>query len=174
MRTLMLRIGVVMDIVAKMALWLAGLGLVLMTALVGAQVFSRYVLNQSIIWSEPAAIILMGWFIFLGAAVGIREGYHLSFDVLLYIVPHRVKMVLFSISDAVVFGFGVGMVFYGGQMALAAMGRKIPTLGLSASLDFLPLVLGGVLVVLFSLERLGRRVAKLPTARFGETDPVEG
>jgi TRAP-type C4-dicarboxylate transport system permease small subunit len=174
MRTLILRLGVVMNVIARIALWMAGLGLVLMTGLVGAQVFSRYMLNTSIIWSEPGAIILMGWFIFLGAAVGIREGYHLSFDVLLYVVPHRVKMVLFSVSDTVVLGFGVGMVFYGGQMALSAAGRKIPTLGLSASLDFLPLVLGGVLVVLFSLERLARRAVGLPTARFGETDLAEG
>lgn len=174
MRNLMLRVGVVMNLVAKLALWLAGLGLVLMTVLVGAQVFSRYVFNQSIIWSEPGAIILMGWFIFLGAAVGIREGYHLSFDVLLYLASHRTKMILFSISDLVVMAFGFGMVFYGGQMALSAMGRTIPTLGLSASLDFLPLVLGGVLVVLFSLERLARRAVGLPTARFGEIDPAEG
>ncbi|MGY6548978.1 MAG: TRAP transporter small permease [Roseinatronobacter sp.] len=173
MQTVMRRVGVVMDVVAKLALWLAGAGLVLMTALVGAQVFSRYVLNTSIIWSEPGAIILMGWFIFLGAAVGIREGYHLSFDVLLYVVPRRFQLVLFSISDTVVLGFGVGMVFYGGQMALAASGRVIPTLGLSAAFDFLPLVLGGALMVLFSLERLGRRLAGMPTARFGETDPAE-
>ena len=173
MQTVMRRVGAVMDIVAKLALWLAGTGLVLMTALVGAQVFSRYVLNTSIIWSEPGAIILMGWFIFLGAAVGIREGYHLSFDVLLYIIPRRARLVLFSISDIVVLAFGTGMVFYGGQMALAATGRVLPSLGISAAFDFLPLVLGGVLMMLFSLERLGRRMAGLPTARFGDTDPAE-
>jgi hypothetical protein len=30
-----------------------------------------------------------------------------------------------------------------------------------------------VLVILFSLERLARRAAGMPTARFGETDPLE-
>jgi hypothetical protein len=64
-------------------------------------VIFRYGLNSSIVWSEPAAVILMGWFIFLGAAVGIREGYHLSFDILLYVLPPRGKAVLHSISDLV-------------------------------------------------------------------------
>lgn len=157
--------------VAQAALWLAGAGLVLMTVFISAQVFFRYVLNDSIVWSEPAAVILMGWFIFLGAAVGIREGYHLSFDVLLYVLPRRVKLWLHSVSDLVVAAFGAGMVWYGGQLARSAWDVKLPSLGFSGAVDFLPLVCGGVLIVIFSLERLARRAAGLPTARFGE-DPA--
>lgn len=170
MQALMLRVAVAMGLVAKAALWLAGAGLVLMTAIVAAQVVWRYALNSSLMWSEPGAVILMGWFIFLGAAVGIREGYHLSFDVLLYVVPRRVKLLLFSVSDAVVVAFGVGMAWYGGQLALSAAGTQLPSLGISGAFDFLPLVMGGVLMVLFSLERLARRAAGLPTARFGDPE----
>jgi TRAP-type C4-dicarboxylate transport system permease small subunit len=91
-----------MRLVSTAALWLAGTGLILMTVFITAQVFMRYVMNDSLVWSEPASVILMGWFIFLGAAVGIREGYHLSFDVLLYFLPQKAKLVLFSVSDLVV------------------------------------------------------------------------
>lgn len=158
-----------MNRLARLALWLACAGLILMTAFISAQVFMRYVLNDSLVWSEPGAVILMGWFIFLGAAVGIREGYHLSFDVLLYFVPQAAKLWLFSLSDIVVTAFGVGMVWYGSQLMLSAWDVKLPSLGISGAFDFMPLVGGGVLVVLFSLERLARRAAGLPTARFGET-----
>jgi TRAP-type C4-dicarboxylate transport system permease small subunit len=169
----MLRLAVGLGYVAKAALWIAGAGLVAMTAIIGAQVFFRYVLNDSIIWSEPAAVILMGWFIFLGAAVGIREGYHLSFDIMLYLVSPRVKLVLFSLSDVVVTAFGAGMVWYGGQLMVSAYGITLPSLGVTGAVDFLPLVAGGVLIVIFSLERLARRAAGLPTARFGETEMDE-
>ena len=162
-----------LGVVARWALWLAGAGLVAMTALIAAQVFTRYLLNDSIVWSEPAAVILMGWFIFLGAAVGIREGYHLSFDVLLYLVPQRVKLILHSVSDVVVALFGGGMAWFGGQLAVSAAGVKLPSLGVSGAVDFLPLVAGGILIVIFSMERLARRAAGLPTARFGETDLAE-
>ncbi|WP_421984357.1 TRAP transporter small permease [Roseibium sp.] len=156
--------------ISTLALWLAGAGLILMTVFISAQVFMRYVLNDSLVWSEPASVILMGWFIFLGAAVGIREGYHLSFDVLLYFLPKSAKHVLFSISDAVVAAFGAGMAWYGSELALSAWDVKLPSLGISGAIDFLPLVGGGCLVFLFSLERLARRAAGQPTARFGETD----
>lgn len=173
MQAAMLRVAAIMDRVARVALWLAGLGLVLMTAFVAAQVFWRYVLNSSLMWSEPGAVILMGWFIFLGAAVGIREGYHLSFDVLLMVLPKRAKLILHSVSDAVVVAFGVGMVWFGGQLAIGAAGTRLPSLGISGAFDFLPVVMGGALMVVFSLERLARRAAGLPTARFGE-QPQEG
>ncbi|AUH34337.1 TRAP transporter small permease [Paracoccus tegillarcae] len=159
-------------LLARAALWLAGIGLVLMTALIAAQVFWRYILNDSIIWTEPASVMIMGWFIFLGAAVGIREGYHLSFDVLLYVLPDTVKKILHSVSDLAVGGFGVGMIWYGWQLAAKTAGNTLPSLGISGAFDFAPIIGGGALVVLFSIERILRRAAGLHTARFGE-EPLE-
>jgi TRAP-type C4-dicarboxylate transport system permease small subunit len=161
------------SILATVALWVAGTGLVLMTTLIAAQVFWRYVLNDSLSWSEPASVMIMGWFIFLGASVGIREGYHLSFDILLYVVPDIVKLWLHSLSDLVVAAFGSGMIWYGSQLVVRTAGNKLPSLGISGAFDFIPIVAGGVLIVLFSIERLARRAAGLGTARFGETELVE-
>ncbi|KJZ21230.1 C4-dicarboxylate ABC transporter [Loktanella sp. S4079] len=165
---LMLKIAVITGFIGRAALWAAGTGLVVMTVLIAAQVFWRYVLNDSIAWTEPASVMIMGWFIFLGAAVGIREGYHLSFDVLLYVIPHKGKMFLYSISDLVVAGFGLGMIWFGWQLAEKTAGNTLPSLGISGAYDFIPIVAGGVLVVLFSVERIARRAAGLPTARFGD------
>lgn len=159
--------------VARLALWLSGIGLVTMTVLIAAQVFWRYVLNDSIVWTEPAAVMIMGWFIFLGAAVGIREGYHLSFDVMLYVLPPRTKKILHTISDIAVGAFGVGMAWFGWQLAERTAGNKLPGLGISGAFDFAPLIGGGVLIVLFSAERIARRAAGLQTARFGEEAEID-
>lgn len=160
-------------LLARVALWLAGIALVTMTAMIAAQVLWRYVLNDSIIWTEPASVMIMGWFIFLGAAVGIREGYHLSFDVVLYAVPAGLVPWLHSLSDVAVGGFGVGMIWYGAQLAAKTAGNQLPSLGISGAFDFLPIVAGGVLVVVFSLERIARRAAGLQTARFGEEAEID-
>lgn len=172
MQTIMNFVANVTAVIARSSLWFAGIGLVLMTTLIAAQVFWRYILNDSIIWSEPASVMIMGWFIFLGAAVGIREGYHLSFDVLLYMIPAKVKLCLYSISDLAVMSFGGGMIWFGWQLAQKTAGNKLPSLNISGAFDFAPLVAGGVLIVLFTIERIARRAAGLPTARFGE-DPLE-
>ena len=144
------------------ALWLAGTGLVLMTVFVAWQVFCRYVLNDSPSWTEPGSVMLMSWFIFLGAAVGIRENNHLGFDVLLYVLPKSGKRVLRMISDVVILAFGAGMVWYGGALISLTWNTTLPSLGISGAFDYLPLAGGGVLAVIFSLERSVLRLAGEP------------
>ncbi|MDO5530148.1 MAG: TRAP transporter small permease, partial [Paracoccus sp. (in: a-proteobacteria)] len=63
MRDLALNLANFTGLIAKAALWLAGLGLVLMTIFVFAQVFARYLLGYSLYWAEPGSVMLMGWFI---------------------------------------------------------------------------------------------------------------
>ncbi|ABA79657.1 TRAP transporter small permease subunit [Rhodobacter sphaeroides] len=167
------RLALVMGGLARIALWIAGGGLVLMTVFVFAQVFVRYVMNDSLHWAEPAAVMIMAWFIFLGAAVGVREGYHLSFDVLLYFLPKAVAPWLHTISDFFVAAFGFGMAWYGWSLAARAANDLMPGLGISRGFEFAPLISGGTLLVLFSIERVLRRAAGLHTARFGEDAPEE-
>ncbi|WP_394891435.1 TRAP transporter small permease [Mesorhizobium sp. AaZ16] len=144
------------------ALWLAGAGLVLMTTFVAWQVFCRYVLNDSPSWTEPGSVMLMSWFIFLGAAVGIRENNHLGFDVLLYVLPKSGKRVLRMISDVVILAFGAGMIWYGGALMSLTWNTTLPSLGISGAFDYLPLAGGGVLAVIFTLERIVLRLAGEP------------
>src|SRR3990170_8271993 len=99
------KLGGLLARLSALSLWLAAIGLVAMTIMVAWQVFCRYVLNDSPSWTEPGAVMLMSWFIFLGAAVGVRENYHLGFDVLLYVLPKSGKKWLRLISDLVAFAF---------------------------------------------------------------------
>ena len=147
---------------SNLSLWIAGIGLVLMTAFVSWQVFGRYVLNRSPSWTEPASVMLMSWFIFLGAAVGVRENNHLGFDVLLYVLPSGGKRVLRMISDLVILAFGIGMVWYGGQLVALTWSSVLPSLGISGAFDYFPVVAGGVLACIFALERIVLRLAGEP------------
>jgi len=162
------KLSAVLDWVSKVSLWIAGTGLVLMTVFIAWQVFGRFVLNDTPTWTETSSILIMGWFLLLGAATGIREGNHLSFDVLLYILDERTKRVLFSISDVVVVAFGSGMFAYGIQLSAKTWPSTIPNLGISGGVAFLALITGGALMVIYSIERLLRRFVGLPTTRFAD------
>lgn len=144
------------------ALYFAGTGLVVMTAIVAWQVFCRYVLNDSPSWTEPGAVILMSWFIFLGAAVGVRENNHMGFDVLLYALPPAAKKWLRMISDIVIFAFGLGMIWYGSNLVTLTWSTTLPALGISGAWDYVPLMGGGLLIVLFSVERIAIRALGAP------------
>ncbi|UVK39907.1 TRAP transporter small permease [Mesorhizobium sp. AR10] len=159
------RFSAILTRLCDFCLYLAGAGLVVMTALVACQVFSRFVLNASLSWTETGAIMVMSWFIFLGAAVGVRENFHMGFDVLLYVLPKGSKGALRTVSDLVALAFGIGMVWYGLKLVALTWQSTIPALGLPGGFDYLPLSVGGALISLFSLERMLLRWAGIDVDR---------
>lgn len=161
MQSLLIRLARVLNLLSLAALWLSGTCLVAMTLVIAWLVFGRYVLNATPSWAEALSVVLMSWFIFLGAAVGVREKTHLGFDVLLYVLPPGGKQVLRMIADLAVFGFGIGMVWFGLELAVGTWDATRPTLGIPDGASYIPLVIGGMLVCLFTLTRILERLAGL-------------
>jgi TRAP-type C4-dicarboxylate transport system permease small subunit len=138
---------------SSLALWISGIGLVAMTGVVGWQVFARYVLNDTPSWAEPLSLQFMAWFILLGAAVGVRESVHLGLDFVRVAVPERVGLAMDLVSLGLVAFFGIAMAYYSTLLAIGTWTATIPVLGIPGGVDFFPLILGGVLIALFALER---------------------
>jgi TRAP-type C4-dicarboxylate transport system permease small subunit len=137
-----------------LAKWFAGIGLLLMTAIIAWQVFARYVLNASPAWAEQAALLLMIWYVFIAAAAGVREGFHIRIAVFADQLPDRMRHVVRLISHLVVLLFGVAMAYWGVELARATWEHVIPTLGISRGYAYIPIALSGALIAGFSLEQL--------------------
>lgn len=150
MRALHRGLGGVLAQVARAAILIAGVALVAMTVIVAWAVFGRFVLNDTPAWTEASALLLLAWVILGAAAVGVREGLHMGFDTL----PAPVARLFQVLADLVVTLFGLAMAWYGGQLALEVWDATLPTLGLPGTVEYLPLVLGGLLIALLGLERL--------------------
>lgn len=140
-------------------IWLAGLGLVAMTAIVSWQVFGRYILNSSPSWSEQAALTLMIWFVTLAAAAGVREGFHIRITAVEDMVGPGAAKAMRILADLVVGAIGAAMLYWGGELVIRTWGHVIPSLGLSRGLAYLGLPLAGGLIVLFALERVLEELA---------------
>ncbi|WP_224703365.1 TRAP transporter small permease [Devosia aquimaris] len=162
MKARLLALSRILSRLSLIVMWLAGLGLVAMTSVVAYQVFMRFVINSSPAWTEAGAIMIMSWFIFLGAAVGVREKFHMGFDVLLYVLPDSALPWLRSISDIFIFIFAAGMVFYGSELAIRFWSTQIPVVGLSTAFTYFPIIVSGALMCLFIIERMALRLAGEP------------
>lgn len=140
----------------------AAFGLVLMTAIVGWQVFGRYVLNSTPSWSEEAALTLMIWFVALAAAAGVRQGFHIRIVALEDAVAPGMRKVMQIASNAVVGGCGIAMLIWGGELVMLTWSHVIPSLGISRGLAYLGLPISGALMALFALERILEILAPRP------------
>lgn len=139
---------------ADLLLKAAGVGLVVMTAIVGWQVFGRYVLNSSPSWSEQASLTLMIWYVCFAAAAGVREGFHIRIVALESAAPPSVARVMRIASNLVVAICGIGMLVWGGGLVERTWEHVIPSLGLPRGLAYLGMPIAGLLIFLFSLERV--------------------
>jgi TRAP-type C4-dicarboxylate transport system permease small subunit len=162
----------VLGALSTLALWISSAGMIGMTAMVAWQVFTRYVLNASPSWTEPASVMVMSWFIFLGAAVGVRENFHMGFDVLVHFLPASTAPWMRAISDLAVLVFAVGMVVYGLQLTVDTWTATLPVLGLPGGFTYLPVAAGGLLMALFALERLVLRAAGIMVDHDPNADDV--
>ena len=136
------------------SLLIAGAGLVLMTLIVAWTVFGRYVLNATPTWGEPTSLFLMLWFILLGGSVGVRELDHMGFDVGLHYAQGRWKSALVITNEALVTIFGIAMVYFGTELAAKVWSDRLPMIGISKGWDYVPIIGGGVLITLFSIEKI--------------------
>ena len=64
------------------------------------QIFSRYVMVQPFGWTLELSLVLWVWVVFFGNAFVVREGDHVTFDILYLAVPGRVRQVFALISAA--------------------------------------------------------------------------
>lgn len=139
---------------ADALLIISAIALLMMTFIVGWQVFGRYVLGSSPSWAEQSALTLMIWFIFLGGAAGVREGFHIRIIAVENMVTKPKRKIMRQLSNAVVGLCGLAMLWWGGQLVMATWSHVIPSLGIPRGVAYLAIPIAGALIALFSLERI--------------------
>lgn len=144
------------DLIARICLVIAGVALVVMTAIFAWLVFGRYVLNDTPTWVEQVSLLLVMVIAFLGAAVGAHQNTHLSVVVFRNIAPSWLRTGFVLVTDILMAGFGCLMFLNGLELTLFKWNTQIPLLQWSEGLRSLPLTVCGALLFLFSVGHLIR------------------
>ena len=140
--------------VSRLSLLLAVLGLLAVVLCVQWQVFGRYVLNDTPTWAENLALLLVLFVTAFGLAVGVRDAGHIGLESLVVLLPERWQRRLALLVHALVALFGALMVHSGWLWAQAKWGEKKPMLPVPDGIDYVPVVIAGLLIVLFSIEHM--------------------
>ena len=134
---------------------LSGLAMVIITLIIPLGVFMRYVMDSALSWPEPASVIMMVMFSFLGGAAVYRAKVHVAVEALLNAVSEQKRTAMRWGVDACMIATALFMVVYGAQLCITTWHQSISDFpGLSVGLTYMPIPVAGALTLLFIIERL--------------------
>lgn len=139
---------------SRLSLGLAVIGLIAVILCVQWQVIGRYIFNDTPTWAESLAMLLVLFVTAFGLAVGVRDAGHIGLESLVSLLPekwqHRIELLIHALVGL----FGALMVKGGWLWASAKWMEKKPMLPVPDGIDYVPVVIAGTLIVLFSIEHI--------------------
>ena len=143
-----------------------------------AGVFLRYIVtwlsvtfelpSVRFFWVEEIGEYALAWLTFIGAAIGIRRGTHFAVTILIDHFPPRLRRAVLLGHHVLLIGFGALVAVFGWQVSELNSQSFSPALDLNLRWLYLAAVVGGLLIVVYSVAGLH------DVQRGGGPGPVEG
>jgi TRAP-type C4-dicarboxylate transport system permease small subunit len=146
-----------MDWVQRVCMIIAGTCLVIITLIIPWGVFTRYVLGIGSSWPEPLSVLLMIWFSFLAAAICYRENLHIGVAILPNSLTGLPRLLLGWMLEILMAGTNLFILVYGISLVRTTWYQSIADFPIvTAGISYLPVPIGGAVILLFVIERLWR------------------
>jgi TRAP-type C4-dicarboxylate transport system permease small subunit len=134
---------------------ISGTALVVITLMIPSGVFMRYVMNDPLQWPEPASVIMMVFFSFIGGAAVYRANQQIAVEALMNAVGTRSRTAMqwgVHACMLLVAGFMLG---YGVHLCVVTWGNTIAEFPwLSTGVVYMPIPIGGLLTLFFIVEKI--------------------
>ncbi|WP_158514195.1 TRAP transporter small permease [Labrenzia sp. CP4] len=125
------------------------------------QFFTRYVLNDSLAWTEEVARYLLILVCFLGAITATRRGAHITLEFLMRMVPPRLAKALTVLSQTITLGFFASMTWIGIELTQKTR-QKMISLPIPKAWIYTICVVALGLMAFYSAIWLWRRLRQSP------------
>jgi TRAP-type C4-dicarboxylate transport system permease small subunit len=160
-----------MDACYIACIWIAAISMIIMTLIIPYGVFTRYVLNSASAWPEPMSVLLMIVFSFFGGAACYRAQSHIAVTGIVDLLPATGRKAMRWFVDFCMAAISVFMVIWGMKLADRVWGQVIGEFPfLSVGITYLPIPIGGLLTLLFIIEKVW--IGPPPPGSFVYREPI--
>ena len=130
--------------------------LALMSILIVLQVFFRYVLNNSLSWSEELARYLFIWMIYIGISYGVNMDKHICVDAVYSFMPKGVKKWYAIVAYILFLVFAIAVVYFGILVVgmQISSGQVSPAMGIPMQYIYAAPVVGMVLTAFRLIQKV--------------------
>jgi TRAP-type C4-dicarboxylate transport system permease small subunit len=136
-----------------------------MTVLIVVQIFMRYVVQESLTWSEELARYVFVWATYLGVAYGVKKNAHICVEALTMHLPARIKEAVYLAAQFVFLLFAALVVKEGFvlSMKIFKFGQSSAALGMPMGVIYLAPTVGFALVFLRLIQNIVAGFRRLKT-----------
>ena len=131
------------------SLCLAALGIVVIYGVV-----MRYGFSDAPAYVEQVALLLVISVAMFGAAAGVHDAGHIGLDSAVKMLSEKGQFWCGVLVDLLTIAFALVLLWGSLEMAISTHKDTIPTLGISEAYRYLPVMIAGVLIVLFATKHL--------------------
>ena len=154
------RVARALDFTERIFIWVGILLFAAMIVAVWLQVFSRYVLQSPLPWTEEAGRYLFVWESFIGAAVLVGRDEHFSIDLVVRQMPWGARRALQAGVTCVVIVFALLMVTYGLSVSRRLISASSPVLQVSLGVVYGIIPVSGFYMLLRGVMKLTRLLGR--------------
>jgi len=134
---------------------LSGTAMVVITLIIPLGVFMRYAMNHPLSWPEPASVVMMVMFSFVGGAAVYRANAQIAVEALLKAVGPKARRAMTRGVHACMAVTALFMLGYGVRLcALTWYNTMAEFPDLRVGIVYMPIPAGGLLTLLFLIEKV--------------------
>lgn len=122
-------------------------------AVIFLQVVMRYVMQDSLVWSEEIARYAFIWMIYIGVSYAIKKDKHIKADALTLLFKEKGKIILGMVGNVLFLVFAVVLSFYGFEI-VTRISRMSPALELPLAWVYAAPVVGLGLSIIRLIQQL--------------------
>jgi TRAP-type C4-dicarboxylate transport system permease small subunit len=162
------RIRKVLDRIARVKRYVCAVLLTIMLVITFMQVVLRYCFNAPFSWSEEVTLMFLVSFGYLCMSLDILTDSHVAIYFLYNHLPPGIRKILDILRHGLLAFFFVNMLRYGFLITRLNMYKRQPASGLSQGWLFLPLVVGGFFMILYSVFNFFQTLLNPPVQKKSE------
>ena len=132
--------------------WFLAMLMAGMVAIVSAQVWYRFILNDPLSWSEEASRYLFVWISFMGAAAGVRYQVHLGIDLMEKILPAGSYRMVVIFVNLIIQVFLLMIIYWGFKILGVIQFQESPSMHISMRYPYMAVPVGSIFMLINSLR----------------------
>lgn len=134
--------------------WILAALMLVMTVLIGWQVIARFIVGESLTFSEEVSRFVMVWLVIVGAAYAAKNGRLMKVDLVEHMLSGRAKTTVIMIAGMLSIVFYLVLVVFGFFIVNAVSYQLTPATEVSMSIPMAALPVGGLLLIINTIHQM--------------------